>query len=144
MRSSPRPWINLFITLLAVTLPACAPPEQGAVSAPAASTKAVDYGALACTRAPKPADVSAAKGAHKAAARFYERGDWDNAVRCWADAYGFDCTAHDLLVNIANALEKKGDRAGALATLEAYLKHKPSAEVAERARKLREAMTERR
>lgn len=143
MRSSPRPRTSLFIAILALALPACAPPPQRAASAPASAprdTSRVDYGALACTRAPKPADVSAAKGAHKAATRFYERGNWDDAIRCWTDAYGFDCTAHDLLVNIANALEKKGDRAGALATLEAYLKHKPSAEVVERVRKLRESM----
>jgi tetratricopeptide (TPR) repeat protein len=136
MLSSPSLRIGLVSSCLA--LASCAAPEPTPASAPAAAVAA--YGTTACTRTPKPADVTAAKGAHKAAARFYERGAWDDAIRCWADAYSFDCTAHDLLVNIANALEKKGDRRGALATLEAYLEHKPNPEIAERVRKLREAL----
>ena len=126
--------------LLAVT--ACTPSTSPPASPTAASAPAAAHGAGGCTQAPKQADVIAAKGAHKAAARFFERGDWDDAIRCWADAYGFDCTAHDLLVNIANAQEKKGDRAGALGTLRAYLRHKPSAEVAERVRKLDKELSE--
>ncbi|MFT3775842.1 MAG: hypothetical protein QM820_61645 [Minicystis sp.] len=132
MLSFPSLRFGLSIACLTLALSACTASEPAAPS--------VAYGTAACTRTPKPADVTAAKGAHKAAARFYERGAWDDAIRCWADAYNFDCTAHDLLVNIANALEKKGDRAAALATLEAYLEHKPNAEVAERVRKLREAL----
>jgi tetratricopeptide (TPR) repeat protein len=135
MLSSPNLRIGLTITSLALS--ACAVLDSAA--AEPAAPHAV-YGAAPCTRTPKPEDVAAAKGAHKAATRFYERGAWDDAIRCWADAYNFDCTAHDLLVNIANALEKKGDRAGALATLEAYLKLKPNPEIAERVRKLRETL----
>ncbi|HVY45832.1 MAG TPA: hypothetical protein VHB21_08135, partial [Minicystis sp.] len=62
---------------------------------------------------PKPsqADLDAAKGAHKAATEFNERGEYDKAIQYWRDAYNFDCTAHALLINIANAYEKKGDKA---------------------------------
>jgi tetratricopeptide (TPR) repeat protein len=135
MLSSPSLRISLTIATLAFS--ACTLFEP---AAPSAGAPRAGYGTTPCTRTPKPADVTAAKGAHKAAARFYERGAWDDAIRCWADAYNFDCTAHDILVNIANAQEKKGDRAGALATLEAYLQHKPNPEIAERVRKLREAL----
>lgn len=132
-----------MLLAVAACTPSTSPPARPtAASARAAAPAAVAYGAGACTQAPKQADVIAAKGAHKAATRFFERGDWDDAIRCWADAYSFDCTAHDLLVNIANAQEKKGDRAGALGTLRAYLEHKPSAEVAERVRKLDKELSE--
>lgn len=78
-----------------------------------------------CTRKPTPADTEGARGAHKAASQFYERGDYEKAYRYWSDAYGFDCMANDLLINIANAQEKKGDRPGAIVTLETYLKRSP-------------------
>jgi tetratricopeptide (TPR) repeat protein len=75
-----------------------------------------------CTKKPTPADIEGAKGAHKAASQFYDRGDYDKAVRYWTDAYGFDCTAHGVLINIANAYEKKGDKQAAVTALEVYLK----------------------
>jgi tetratricopeptide (TPR) repeat protein len=75
-----------------------------------------------CTKKPTPQDLDGAKGAHKAATQFYDRGDYDKAVRYWNDALGFDCTANDLLINIGNAYEKQGDRVAAAATFEAYLK----------------------
>ena len=53
-------------------------------------------------------------GAHKAAIQFYERADYDRAIRYWNDAYEFDCTAHGVLINIASAYERKGDRAAAV------------------------------
>ena len=40
-----------------------------------------------CTRKPTSADLDGAKGAHKAASQFYDRGDYDKAVRYWSDAY---------------------------------------------------------
>jgi hypothetical protein len=75
-----------------------------------------------CTKKPLPQDNEAAKNAHKVATEFYDRGDYDKAIRSWNDAFGFDCSVSALLINIANAYEKKGDRASAVATLEAYLK----------------------
>src|SRR3954466_850591 len=75
-----------------------------------------------CTHKPTPSDLEGAKGAHKAASQFYDRGDYDKAIRYWTDAYSFDCTAHGVLINIANAYEKKGERASAIVALETYLK----------------------
>jgi hypothetical protein len=84
-----------------------------------AGDPAVDY--PECTRTPSAADLEGAKGAHKAATQFYERADYARAIQYWKDAYQFDCTAHGVLINIANAYEKKGDRAEAVAALETYL-----------------------
>jgi len=75
-----------------------------------------------CTHKASPQDNEAAKNAHKVATQLYAQGNYDKAIRYWNDAYGFDCTVNDLLINISNAYEKKGDRPGAIATLEAYLK----------------------
>jgi hypothetical protein len=80
-----------------------------------------------CTRKPSAADVEGAKGAHRAATQFYDRGEYDRAIQYWRDAYAFDCTAHAVLINIANAYEKKGDKAAAVATLETYLVRDPRA-----------------
>ena len=75
-----------------------------------------------CTRKPTSADLDGAKGAHKAASQFYDRGDYEKAIRYWTDAYSFDCTAHGVLINIANAYEKQGDKASAVGALETFLK----------------------
>lgn len=76
-----------------------------------------------CTKGkPSKEDLEAAKGAHKAASQFYDRGEYDKALRYWRDAYSFDCTANDLLINIANSYEKQGDRKAAILALDTYLK----------------------
>jgi hypothetical protein len=94
-----------------------------------------------CNRKPSSADLEGAKGAHKAASQFYERGDYDKAIRYWNDAYSFDCTAHSVLINIANANEKKGDKASAIAALETYLKRSGSdPTIEEKIRNLRQSL----
>lgn len=80
-----------------------------------------------CTREPSAADVEGAKGAHKAAEQFFERGDYARAIQYWRDAYSFDCTKPKLLINVANAYEKSGDKLATIATLETYLKRAPNA-----------------
>lgn len=80
-----------------------------------------------CNRTPTAADLEGAKGAHKAATQFYERADYDRAIQYWKDVYKLDCTAHGALINIANAYEKKGDRAEAVVALETYLARTPDA-----------------
>ncbi len=75
-----------------------------------------------CNRKPTPEDLEGAKGAHKAATQFYDRGEYDKAIRYWNDALGFDCTANDLLRNIGNAYERKGDLPSTVITLDTYLK----------------------
>lgn len=74
-----------------------------------------------CDRQPTADDVEGAKGAHKAAQRFYDKGQYEEAIRSWTDAYKFDCTAHPLLINIGNAYEKMGERPKAIAAFETYL-----------------------
>jgi hypothetical protein len=92
------------------------PPSGGATAGDAAAAQFPE-----CTRTPTDADVEGAKGAHKAATQFFERGDYDRALAYWRDAYGFDCSRPPLLLNIASAYEKKGDKAAAVAVLELFL-----------------------
>lgn len=75
-----------------------------------------------CTTKASPQDNELAKNAHKLAAGYYDRADYDKAIQYWNEALKFDCSVNDLLINIANAYEKKGDRAATIATLETYLK----------------------
>lgn len=75
-----------------------------------------------CTKAPSPDDVESAKQSHIIATGRFNLQDWDKAIEFWRQAYSFDCTAHALLVNIANAYEKKGDKKGAVMALETYMK----------------------
>ncbi|WP_234023662.1 tetratricopeptide repeat protein [Sorangium cellulosum] len=84
-----------------------------------------------CNRTATAADLEGAKGAHKAATQFYERADYDRAIQYWKDAYQLDCSAHGVLINIANAYEKKGDRAEAVTALETYLARTPDASEAQ-------------
>lgn len=79
-----------------------------------------------CTKKPTPQETEGAKGAHKAASQYYERAEYEKAIQYWKGAYEFDCTANDLLLNIANAYEKLGDRAATVVTLETYLQRHPN------------------
>ena len=96
-----------------------------------------------CTHKPTPADLDGAKGAHKAASQFYDRGDYEKAIRYWTDAYGFDCTAHGVLINISNAYEKQGDKASAVTALETYLKRSGNADptIEEKVRNLKQSLS---
>lgn len=84
-----------------------------------------------CTKKATPQDNELAKNAHKLATRYYDQADYDKAIQYWNEAYNFDCSVNDLLINIANAYEKKGDKAATVATLEAYLKRTGKNEVIE-------------
>jgi len=95
-----------------------------------------------CTKKPTSADIEGAKGAHNAAAQFYERAEYDKAIRYWNDALAFDCTAVALLQNIANAYEKLGDRAATVATLETYLKRTgPNPTIEQKVKNLKQLMS---
>jgi hypothetical protein len=74
-----------------------------------------------CTKAPSSDDVESAKQSHNIATGRFNLQDWDKAIEFWRQAYSFDCTAHALLVNMANAYEKKGDRRSAVMALETYM-----------------------
>jgi hypothetical protein len=94
-----------------------------------------------CTKKASKDDIEAAKNAHRVAKEFYDRADYDKAIQYWSDAYKFDCSANDLLINIANAYEKKGDRAATIATLEAYLKRTgPNPTIEEKVKNLKALM----
>jgi tetratricopeptide (TPR) repeat protein len=74
-----------------------------------------------CDQAPSESDVDAAKGMHKAAEQYYAKARYDRAIQSWMEAYGFDCRAHGLLINIGNAYEKLGETKKAIEAFETYL-----------------------
>ncbi|HEY4122914.1 MAG TPA: hypothetical protein VGM56_33850 [Byssovorax sp.] len=111
------PGAAVAVAVLTTLVGVAAAPRPAAAQPPAGAQPA-DY--PPCTKKASPADLDAAKGAHKAATEFNERGDYDKAIQYWRDAYGFDCSAHALLINIANAYEKKGDKPSAIVALETY------------------------
>jgi tetratricopeptide (TPR) repeat protein len=78
-----------------------------------------------CTSKPTDADVEGAQGAFKAGKARYDEGNRERAILYWEDAYRMDCTAHDLLINLATAYELQGNKAQALLALETYLKRVP-------------------
>lgn len=75
----------------------------------------------ACTKTPTKADQEAAEGAFKAGFGSYQEGDYPKAIMYWEDAYRRDCTAHLLLLNLANAFERIPDKPKAVDALKAYL-----------------------
>jgi tetratricopeptide (TPR) repeat protein len=74
-----------------------------------------------CDHTPSDSDVDAAKGLHKAAEQYYAKARYDRAIQSWNEAYGFDCRAHGLLINIGNAYEKLGETKKAVDAFETYL-----------------------
>src|SRR4051794_8477359 len=95
-----------------------------------------------CTKKASPSDLDAAKQTHKAASEWYDRGDYDKAIQYWRDAYTLDCSAHAVLINIANAYEKKGDKASAVVALETYQARTggTNEKIAEKINRLKEAI----
>jgi hypothetical protein len=74
-----------------------------------------------CTTKPTADDVEGAKGAHKAGAALYGKAKYRLAIQQWRLAYGFDCTAHRLLLNIGNTYEKLGQPRLAVHAFETYV-----------------------
>lgn len=74
-----------------------------------------------CTKTPTKGDQEAAEGAFKAGFGSYQEGDYNKAIMYWMDAYQRDCTAHALLLNLANAHERMGDKKKAVYALKVYL-----------------------
>jgi hypothetical protein len=64
--------------------------------------------------------LEAAKGSHAAAKAFFEKKDFERAIRSWREAYEFDCSAHKLLRNIAEAYEELGDIPEAIVAIRTY------------------------
>lgn len=78
-----------------------------------------------CTTKPTPSETRAAQGAFEAGSGSYEEADYPKAIMYWRDAYRRDCTAHMLLLNLANAYEKMGDKPGAIHALRTYIERVP-------------------
>ncbi|HHH31527.1 MAG TPA: tetratricopeptide repeat protein [Polyangiaceae bacterium] len=97
-----------------------------------------------CDKTPSNSDVEAAKGMHKAAEQYYARARYDKAIDSWQEAYGFDCTAHRLLINIGNAHEKLGNTAEAIEAFETYIERMGSSAdptIIEKVKNLRDLMS---
>ncbi len=93
------------------------------VTVSAAAEERHDY--PECKSKPTDADVEGAQGAFKAGKARYDEGNRERAILYWEDAYRMDCTAHDLLINLATAYELQGNKEQALVALETYLKRVP-------------------
>ncbi len=78
-----------------------------------------------CASEPSDEEVEAAKGAFMAGKAAFDEADYDRAITYWSDAYRRDCTAHDLLRNLARAYELSGQKQGAIDALQAYLDRVP-------------------
>lgn len=92
-----------------------------AISAPAFAQPAKE-----CNKPVSQADSEAAHQKYIAGKVEYDEGNYDVAIRRFKEAYGLDCTKHDLLVIISAAYEKKGDRAEAIKALEDYVRLVPT------------------
>jgi hypothetical protein len=99
-----------------------APPGPAAESAPYPSCEG---------RTITPQDQEAARAAFTLAQTSYNESDYAKAIEYLRDAYRRDCTAHELLRNLARTYETKGDKAEAVKALETYLERVPKAADAE-------------
>jgi hypothetical protein len=82
-------------------------------------------------RTVSPQDQEAARAAFTLAQTSYNESDYAKAIEYLRDAYRRDCTAHELLRNLARAYETKGDKAEAIKALETYLERVPKAQDAD-------------
>ena len=78
-----------------------------------------------CTSEPSEEEVEAAKGAFMAGKAAFDEADYDRSITYWNDAYRRDCTAHDLLQNLARAYELGGQKQAAIDALKTYLERVP-------------------
>lgn len=74
-----------------------------------------------CSKSPPAEDVEAAKGLHEAARRHFELGEYEAARRRWKEAYALDCSAHRLLLNVANCRQREGNERAAWAARALYV-----------------------
>jgi hypothetical protein len=79
-----------------------------------------------CGHQPTEGDVAGAKGAFQAGQASFNEADYKRAIDYWEDAYRRDCTAHDLLQNLARAYELDNQKRHAVNALETYLARNPS------------------
>jgi hypothetical protein len=78
-----------------------------------------------CTAEPTESDIAGAKGAFQAGQASFNEGDYKRAITYWEDSYRRDCTAHDMLLNLARAYELDRDNQQAVEALRTFLARKP-------------------
>ena len=105
---------SLFAALALLLAPALAHAEEPTKSYPD------------CGREPTDAEVAAAKGAYQAGYASFNEADYTRAIDFWEDAYRRDCTANQLLLNLARAYELAGRKRQAVVSLETFLAREPN------------------
>src|SRR6516164_3007783 len=116
MRFLRRPLLALSLFQMAVVVPAVAQTLGSSSYAPACDDSKV-------TRS----DRDRAHTVFLSGKQYLEEANYDKAISYFKDAYSIDCSVHGILPIIATAYERKGDRAGAIAALEEYVKRAPTA-----------------
>lgn len=96
-----------------------------AISTPAFAESRQPY--AVCDRDVSDRESEIAHQKYIAGKQDYDEGNFESAVRRFRDAYALDCTKHDLLILIASAYERKGDKDGAVFALETYVERAPTA-----------------
>lgn len=95
-----------------------------------------------CSHQPTEGDVAGAKGAFQAGQASFNEADYNRAISYWEDAYRRDCTAHDLLQNLARAYELDNQKRHAVSALETYLSRNPSSPMRDQIAKRIEVLNE--
>jgi tetratricopeptide (TPR) repeat protein len=72
-------------------------------------------------------DVDRAHSVYLSGKQFLDESNYDKAISYFNDAYSIDCSVHGILLAIATAYERKGDKAEAVRALEEYLRRAPNA-----------------
>src|SRR5579859_62072 len=72
-------------------------------------------------------DVDRAHSVYLSGKQFLDESNYDKAISYFSDAYSIDCSVHGILLAIATAYERKGDKAEAVHALEEYLRRAPNA-----------------
>ncbi len=116
MRSSRRPLLVLSLLGLAFVVPALAQPAS-----PSAYPQACEDAKVT------KADRDRAHTVYLSGKQFLDESNYDKAISYFKDAYSIDCSVHGILLAIATANERKGDKREAIHALEEYQKRAPSA-----------------
>jgi tetratricopeptide (TPR) repeat protein len=72
-------------------------------------------------------DVDRAHTVYLSGKQYLDEANYDKAVSYFKDAYSIDCSVHGILLAIASAYERKGDKAEAVHALEEYQRRAPNA-----------------
>lgn len=118
------------LSLTALALVAVGVP-LGSRFAIAQTTATTSTYSTTCDRKPSPSDEETAQAYFKIGKKAYDEADYQKAIDNLKEAYKLDCTKPILLNYVASAYIAKGDKAEAIAALEAFTKRDPKAADAE-------------